>query len=88
MLRWGPISQIGRYTIKPVRLYGMDLYGLHIGTDERCIRTHHSENAMISTAYRLDIRDNQAQSNQEILDLIDDCRYITSQLRKNANVQF
>ena len=86
MLRWGSIVQIGKYTIKPVRLHGMDLFGLHIGRDERCVRTHHSENAMISTAYRLDIRDNQAQSNQEILDLIEDCRHITTQLRKFANV--
>lgn len=84
MLRWNAVTQIGRYTVKPVRLHGMDLYGLHLGIKEQLIRTHHSENAMIATAYRLDIRDNQ--NTQEILDLVNDCEHITTQLKRVANV--
>jgi hypothetical protein len=86
MLRWGQISQIGRYTIRPVRTLGLDMFGIFVG--DKLKATHHSENAMISTAHRLDIRDNQAQSNQEILDIVNDCEHITTQLRKNIDVQF
>ena len=84
MLKWGSISQIGRYTVKPVRTMGMDLFGLYIGT--KLQGTHHSENAMISTAHRLNIRDNQSQSNQDILDIVNDCEHITQQLRRFTNV--
>jgi len=51
-LTWNDTTQIGRYTIKPVRLKGMDLFGLYI--NEKLFATRLNRSHAVTQAYKLE----------------------------------